>query len=87
MKLLGLRWEMTLEAGFVLIRELSRVTFYPHLYGSFWWPPEHGVKWESKTLVVLKHADDLSILNENVSKMNELLEVLRVRRSKNMFEK
>ena len=39
---------------------------------------EHGIKWEGKTFVCLDYADDLSILDESVSKMNELLKVLRV---------
>ena len=37
----------------------------------------HGIKWEGNTLLGLDYADDLSILDERVSKMNELLEVLR----------
>ena len=39
---------------------------------------EHGIKWGSKTLLYLRYVDDLSILDENVSIMNELLEVWRV---------
>ena len=35
---------------------------------------DHGIKWGGKTL--LDYADDLSILDEIVSKMNEFLEVL-----------
>ena len=38
----------------------------------------HGIKWRGKTLLDLDYADDLSILDESVSKMNEFLEVLRV---------
>ena len=40
---------------------------------------EHGIKWGGKTLLDLDYADCLSILDESVSKLNELLEVLRVR--------
>ncbi|XP_065582975.1 uncharacterized protein LOC136042043 [Artemia franciscana] len=39
---------------------------------------EHGIKWGGKTFLDLDYADDLSISVERVSKMNELLEVLRV---------
>ena len=35
---------------------------------------DHGIKWGGKTLLDLDYADDLSILDEGVSKMNELLE-------------
>jgi hypothetical protein len=42
---------------------------------------DHGIKWGGKTLLDLDYADDLSILEESVSKMNELLEVLRVQSS------
>ena len=38
----------------------------------------HGIKLGEKTLLNLDYADDLSILDENVSKMNELLELMRV---------
>ena len=31
---------------------------------------DHGIKWGGKTLVDLDYADDLSILDESVSKMN-----------------
>ena len=31
---------------------------------------EHGIKWESETLLDLDCADDLSILDENSSKIN-----------------
>ena len=37
-----------------------------------------GIKWGGKTLLDLDYADDLSILDESVSKMNEILEVSRV---------
>ena len=39
---------------------------------------EHGIKWWRKTSLDLDYADDLSLLDESVSKMNEVLEVLRV---------
>jgi hypothetical protein len=39
---------------------------------------EHGIKWGKKILLELDYANDLSILDKNVSDMNELLEVLRV---------
>ena len=35
----------------------------------------HGIKWGGKTLLDLDYADDLNILDESLSKMNELLEV------------
>ena len=40
---------------------------------------DHGIKWGGKTLLDLDYADDLSILDESVSKMNEFLEVLQVK--------
>ena len=39
---------------------------------------EYGIKWGGKTFLDLNFADHLSILEEGVSKINELLEVLRV---------
>ena len=39
---------------------------------------DHGIKCTGKTSLDLDYADDLSILDESVSKMNEFLEVLRV---------
>ena len=39
---------------------------------------DHGIKWGGKNLLDLDYSDDLSILEQNVSKMNGLLEVLRV---------
>ena len=39
---------------------------------------DHWIKWGGKTLMDLDYTDDLSILNESASKMNGLLEVLRV---------
>ena len=39
---------------------------------------DHGIKWRGKTLLDLDYANDLSILNENVSKMNENFEFFRV---------
>ena len=33
---------------------------------------DHGIKWEGKTLLDLDYADDLSILDESVSKMNKV---------------
>ena len=39
---------------------------------------DHGIKCGGKTLLDLDFADDLSILDESVSKINEFLEVLRV---------
>jgi hypothetical protein len=38
---------------------------------------EKGIKWERKTFLDLGNADHLSILDESLSKMNEILEVLR----------
>ena len=37
---------------------------------------DYGIKWGGKSLLDLDYADDLCILNERVSKMNEVLEVL-----------
>ena len=39
---------------------------------------DRGIKWGGKNLLDLDYADDLSILYQNVCKMNELLEVFRV---------
>ena len=39
---------------------------------------EQGINWGSEALLDLDDGDDLSILGENVWKMNEFLEVLRV---------
>jgi len=36
---------------------------------------EHGIKGGSKILLDLGYADDLSVLDESVSKMNDLLEI------------
>ena len=37
----------------------------------------HGIKWGGTTLLDLNYADDLCILDENLSKMDELLKVFR----------
>ena len=39
---------------------------------------DHGIIWGGKTPLYLDYADDLSILDESLSEMNELFEVLRV---------
>ena len=39
---------------------------------------DYRTKWRGKTLLELDYAHELNILDESVSKMNELLEVLRV---------
>jgi hypothetical protein len=39
---------------------------------------EHGIKWGSITFQDIDYAEDLNILDESVSKMNELLKILRV---------
>jgi hypothetical protein len=39
---------------------------------------EHRVKWRNKTLIDLDYADNLSILDENVGKMNTILKILQV---------
>ena len=39
---------------------------------------DHRIKWGGKTLLALDYTDDLSTLDESVSKMNELLGELRV---------
>ena len=75
---------MRLAAGFVLNQKLSRVL------SPFMWiilmdsvlRSTGKVKWGRKTLLDLDYADDLSILDERVSKMNELFEVLRVQGAK-----
>ena len=36
---------------------------------------KHGIKWGSKTLLDLDYADDLSILDDSVNKMNRGLRV------------
>ena len=43
---------------------------------------DHGIKWGGRSLLDLDYADDSSILDESVSKMNEFLEVLRVQGAK-----
>ena len=44
--------------------------------------PEQGIKWGGKTFIYLDYSDDLSILDESVSKMNELQEILQIRGSR-----
>ena len=39
---------------------------------------EHGIKCAGKTFLYLNYADDLSILDESVRKMNKILEILQV---------
>ena len=39
---------------------------------------DHGIKWGGKTFLDLDFADDLSILDESLSNINELLEAMRV---------
>ena len=39
---------------------------------------EYGIQWGGKTLLDLDYVDELSILDESGSKINELLEVLWV---------
>ena len=43
---------------------------------------DHGIKWGGKTLLDLDYADDLSILDESMIKMNEVLAVLQVQGAK-----
>ena len=43
---------------------------------------DYEIKWRGKAFLDLDYADDLSILNESVSKINELSEVLRVQGAK-----
>ena len=38
---------------------------------------EHSVKWEEKIFLDLDYADDSSILDEYIHKMNDYLDVLR----------
>ena len=37
---------------------------------------QHRIKWEGKTLLDLDFACDLSVLDKNITKMNEFLSVL-----------
>ena len=82
---------MRLTAGFVLNQDLSRVVFYSPLHGFQWiilmdfvlrstgkTMGDHGIKWGGKTLLDLDYIDDLSILDKSLSKVDELLEVLRI---------
>ena len=46
---------------------------------------DHGMKWGGRTLLDLDYADDLSTLDESVSKMNEPLEVLRLQGAENYY--
>ena len=75
-------------AGFVLNQELSRVLF---LFPFIWIIlmdfvlkstgkaiEDHIIKWGRKTILDLEYTDDLSILDESLSQVNELLEVLQV---------
>ena len=39
---------------------------------------DHEIRWRGKILLDLDYAEDLSILDESVSIMNELLKVLQV---------
>ena len=43
---------------------------------------DHGIKWGGESLLDLDYTDGLSILDESVSKTNELLGVLRVREAR-----
>ena len=43
---------------------------------------DHGIKRRGYTLLDLDYADDLSILDESLSKMNEFLDALRVQGAK-----
>ena len=79
---------MRLAIGFVFNQELSRVVFTPPficiilmdfvLRSTRKAIGDHGIKWGGRTLFDLEYADDLGILDESESKMNEFLEVLRV---------
>ena len=80
---------MKLEVHFVLDQELSRVVFYPPLYGLFWSDfilsdhngkemGEQRIKRGGETFLDLDYVDDLSILDESLTKINEVLEILRV---------
>ena len=42
----------------------------------------HIIKWGGKIVLDLDYADDLSIQDESVSKLNDILEVLRVQRAR-----
>ena len=39
---------------------------------------ERGMKWGSRNVLELEYADDVSVLDEHISKMNSFLAVLRV---------
>jgi len=58
---------MRIAAGFALNQELNRFVLSRGY---------HGIKWGEKICLDLNYTDDLSILDESVSKMNEHLEVL-----------
>ena len=76
-----------LAAGLVLNQEFSRVLLYLPLYGLFDGlclkdhkasNGGHRIKWGGKTFLDLDYGDDLSILDESESELNEPSEVLRV---------
>ena len=70
---------MRLADGFVLNPELSRDHLMDFILRSTGKAMgENGIKWGGKTFLDLDYSDDLSILDETVSKMNELIQVLRV---------
>ena len=46
---------------------------------------EHRTNWGSKTNLDSDYAEDLRILDENISKTNEFLEILRVQGTKTGF--
>ena len=48
---------------------------------------DHGTKWGGNTLLDLDYTNDLTILGESVSKMNELLEPFRVQGARTGLKK
>ena len=47
---------------------------------------DKGIKWGGKTLLGLDYADDLSLLDESVRNINELLQVLRVQGARKVLK-
>ena len=75
---------MRLVAGFLMNQDLSRAV--PHLWGLFEGlslistakiKRQHGIKWDSKTLLEIDCADAFSTKDKNFSKMNGFLKVLK----------
>jgi len=70
------RIESGISKGCVLSPFIWIILIYLRSTGKAMW--ERGIKWRRITFFYLDCTDNLIILDESVSKMNELLEVLRV---------